>query len=85
MKKKLWFKNKKYGWGWSPASWQGWAITLAYVGLVFFFASTLDDNSPPNELAFSFILPVIVLTIAFIRLALRTGEPPKWQWGEKKK
>lgn len=85
MKKSLWFKRKRYGWGWYPATWQGWAVTLVYVGLIVFFARSLDDTSPMNEVAFTFLLPVLILTVAFIRIAIRTGESPKWQWGEKKK
>jgi hypothetical protein len=23
-----WFRRKSFGWGWSPASWQGWLVTL---------------------------------------------------------
>ncbi|HEY7421948.1 MAG TPA: hypothetical protein VH541_08050 [Gaiellaceae bacterium] len=28
---KPWFRRKTYGVGWTPASWQGWLITLAVV------------------------------------------------------
>ena len=29
--KKLWFRAKRYGWGWYPCSWQGWAVLAMYV------------------------------------------------------
>lgn len=82
--KKLWFKRKVYGWGWYPASWEGWAVTGIYVLLMLFFAFTVDESSPVNEIAFTFLLPVTLLTIAFIRLCYRTGEKPRWQWGKSK-
>ena len=22
----LWFRRKKYGWGWTPSTWQGWTV-----------------------------------------------------------
>ncbi len=81
--KKLWFKRKKYGWGWYPATWQGWAITLAYVGVIVFFGRTIDDQTPLNEVIYSFLIPIALLTAAFIYIASRTGESPKWQWGKK--
>ena len=32
--KRPWFGPKRIGWGYSPQSWQGWAITLALPVLV---------------------------------------------------
>lgn len=82
--KKFWFKRKWFGWGWYPATWQGWLITVGYVVLVLLFASTIDDNSPTREVVFTFLLPVTLLTIAFIRVGYHYGETPRWQWGKPK-
>lgn len=81
--KHLWFKRKLYGWGWTPVTWQGWALTLLYVGLLFAFAFTIDETSSNSEVAFTFVLPAILLTVAFIRIAYARGEKPRWQWGPK--
>ena len=78
----LWFKRKLYGWGWTPVTWQGWLVTVAYVGLVTAFALTIDENSPVREIAFTFVIPVILLTTAFIRILYKKGEKPRWQWGD---
>jgi hypothetical protein len=82
---KLWFKKKLYGWGWTPVTTQGWTVTWIYVALVFTFAFTIDEQSPSKEVWFTFILPVVLLTIAFVRIAYTKGEKPKWQWGPEKK
>ena len=37
----LWFKAKKYGYGWYPATWQGWLVILVYLtilGLLIYLA-----------------------------------------------
>jgi hypothetical protein len=80
--KNIWFKRKWYGWGWYPATWQGWCITVLYIALVVLFGLTLDESSPPQEIAFTFGIPVLLLTITFIQIAYRTGEKPRWQWGK---
>jgi len=80
-----WFKRKLFGWGWTPVTWQGWAITLGYVLLLILFSLTIDDDSPPREIAFTFLLPLSFLTILFIRIAYLKGEKPKWMWGFPKK
>jgi hypothetical protein len=76
-----WFKAKLYGWGWMPATWQGWLVILVYVVFVVFFAFTLDENSPSQEVAFAFILPVFLLTATLIRICYKKGEKPRWSWG----
>lgn len=78
---RLWFKRKLYGWGWTPVTWEGWLVTLVYVLLVIAAALTIDEGSPTKEIIFTFVLPTVLLTGAFIRIACKKGERPKWQWG----
>jgi hypothetical protein len=79
--KRYWFKAKLYGWGWTPATWEGWLAIAIYILLMMFFALSIDEKSPTREVVFTFILPAALLTIAFIRLTYRKGEKPHWQWG----
>ncbi len=76
-----WFKRKLYGWGWTPATWQGWATIGVYIVLILLFALTVDENSPKNEVFFTFFLPIILLTVTLIRICYTKGESPRWQWG----
>lgn len=78
-----WFKRKLYGWGWTPATWQGWVVTLLYIFLVLGFAFTVDESSPPEEMMFTFVMPMVFLTFTFILIAYKKGEKPRWQWGLK--
>jgi hypothetical protein len=80
-----WFKRKLYGWGWTPVKWQGWAVIIVYVLVLALLASTLDEGAPFREVAFMFLLPLAILTAAFIRICYKKGEKPKWSWGEKRK
>lgn len=76
-----WFKAKLYGWGWDPATWQGWLVVLGYVFAITLFALTIDENSPNRESVFTFILPTVLLTITLFRICYNKGEKPHWQWG----
>jgi len=76
-----WFKAKLYGWGWVPVRWQGWAVVGLYVAALLFFGFTLDENSPPREIMFTFLLPIVILTALLITICIKTGEKPRWQWG----
>lgn len=79
--KGYWFKAKLYGWGWVPVTWQGWLVVALYIIAITLFAFTIDENSPPREVAFTFILPVAILTGLLFRICYKKGEKPHWQWG----
>jgi ABC-type transport system involved in cytochrome bd biosynthesis fused ATPase/permease subunit len=82
--KTLWFKCKSYGWGWTPATWQGWAITIAYTVILIVCVLSVDWNNE-KEIMLMFVLPLIIVTTAFVGIAYRTGEKPRWQWGSREK
>lgn len=78
-----WFRAKLYGWGWVPATWEGWVTVLAYCALVALFSFTIDNDSSPREVFFTFILPVALLTTTLIRICYKKGERPEWKWGRR--
>ena len=82
--KTLYFKRKTYGWGWTPVTWQGWGITIAYAVILIVLSSSVDWNNE-KEIMLMFVLPLIILTTAFVCIAYKTGEKPRWQWGNQKK
>lgn len=82
---RYWFKRKLFGWGWVPVTWQGWLVIAVYLLAVLAFAATIDGTSPPQEVMFTFILPLVLLSGALIRICYAKGEKPRWQWGLPKK
>lgn len=82
--KKIWFRRKLYGWGWTPVAWQGWAVIGGFAAVLVALSLSLDKNSSPKEIAFMFLLPAAVLTASLICIAYKTGERPRWQWGYQK-
>ncbi len=84
-----WFKAKLYGWGWTPATWQGWLAIFIYITLITILLILREEPIPGNpDSGSNFItlgLPIIVLTIILITLAYKKGEKPRWQWGPAKK
>jgi len=90
---KRWFKAKEYGWGWYPASWQGWVITFLYaslyvISMLLFFAwagAAAEARSGYREVAFGvleFLAVIVLLTYSLIRICTRFGEPARWRWGK---
>ena len=82
---KYWFKRKLYGWGWTPARWQGWAVIGVYVvALVKIFKDVDKGSHSGSDTLIGVFVPFIVLTIILILICYKTGEKPRWQWGERK-
>jgi ABC-type cobalamin transport system permease subunit len=88
--KKLWFRRKRYGWGWYPVTWQGWAVTLAFAGAIAFmglvyselFKFAAYDTRGLTILTLIFLAIEMALAGILIAICYATGEPPRWQWGK---
>lgn len=83
--KKLWFKRRRYGWGWTPVSWQGWVIILIF--LVILLIATLFLPAKPaipsgGEILFFCIVVFIDITGLLVVSYLK-GPMPRWRWGKK--
>jgi hypothetical protein len=86
---RYWFKPKTYGYGASPANWQGWAATAAFIAVLLTASLpllALQQNPPSGLTAWRFAiwaLVVAVLTAGFVRLArAKTDGQWAWRWGK---
>ena len=83
---KYWFKSKPLGWGWYPATWQGWSILLFYLFLVITnFRHVNSVTNSVNGSLLSIVPETFILTILLIIICHATGEKPEWRWGGKAK
>jgi hypothetical protein len=64
-----WFRRKRFGYGWTPANWQGWVVTLAFVLVIIglseprWFTMEMHDR----------LALILTLTVGFIALAAFTS------------
>lgn len=80
---KYWFVAKKYGYGWVPATREGWLVLLGYFILVAAGAWFISSLFPDGQDFLVVFLPwVFMLSVALVLIAHRTGEPPRWHWGK---
>jgi hypothetical protein len=78
---KPWFRTKQYGWGWVPATWQGWFIILVYMIIALADGLTLS-NQPSTSEWWQFSSCIVLATVVLIWICYRTGEKPRWRWGK---
>lgn len=78
MSELYWFKNKRFGCGWYPATWQGWSLTMCLVLSSFGIVQFREQLKLTSEL--DVLLPIGALVIAYMVVVWRTGEPLACSW-----
>jgi hypothetical protein len=79
--KKFWFPAMKYGVGWGfPVTWQGWAVLLAYIALLF-LGGLFIQMFP--FLIIAFVIYVFILSGLLLYICWKKGEKPEIRWGKK--
>ena len=82
-----WFRTRRYGYGATPTTWQGWVTLIAFPAFVVVLALLLFlvGIGPESLPAWRFIVFVVVFLIAlFAFLAFvraRTAGEWRWRWG----
>jgi hypothetical protein len=81
-----WFKPKRYGYGATPTTWQGWAVILATVIAMVAVTLFLRLESRSHwALAGQIAFDVIALTSLFIISRRKTEGEWRWRWGAENK
>jgi hypothetical protein len=70
---KPWFGRKKFGWGWGPASWQGWLVVTAYVA----FIQVTSHLFPPKIHHTDFMIGLATATVILLAVLVWKSERRK--------
>ena len=73
---KLWFKSKRFGWGWQPCSWEGWVVTGVFVVLIIIASKIFLLRDEEDKFFFSMFVLIGLLII----ICYKTGERPGWRF-----
>lgn len=72
-----WFAPKRYGYGATPISWQGWALTFGFVAAIIAVAIGFRGKIVQSIAIF------IPLTVVFTVICARTTRGGwRWRWGD---
>jgi len=78
--RRLWFKRRRYGWGWVPATWEGWAVLAVYVAVVLAAGQLVERADWWGVGAW---VTQVVATVALVVIGFKKGPKPRWRWGKK--
>jgi hypothetical protein len=82
--KRYWFKAKTYGYGWYPATWEGWAVLTGFIVAALYNVIRIDavQDSGSGTLVY-FIPQTLILVGVLIGICYVTGEDARWRWPKK--
>ena len=75
--KKPWFGAKRYGYGLSPVSWEGWAVTAVWVAAMAGCARLLAPYGRGWTLGALMLALLVYLVIVGLT---SDGKPWRWRW-----
>ena len=77
-----WFKPKRYGYGATPTTWQGWALTLGTVAVMVAVSFYLRLTST-SYWALAGLISFDVIALGFLAVvsSLKTDGGFRWRWG----
>lgn len=84
---KYWFKRRRYGYGWVPTTWQGWASVGAFVAIIAGGVVMIKDT-PRGKLTsevYLYLLAVLAAAVCLVAISHKKGPKPHWQWGKTEK
>lgn len=79
--KHYWFRAKWFGWGWVPATWEGWMVILVYIALLLLLTANAHTSAKTHDAFLNIFVPVNVLTAILLVICIVKGERPHWSWG----
>ena len=72
---KYWIRQKRFGYGVTPNTWEGWLTMLVFIIVVLLLPYVIESDS-----LFYAVITVIVLAIIWIS-KVKTKDPWEWRWG----
>jgi hypothetical protein len=78
---KFWFKPKKFGYGATPATWEGWTFTAGYALFVLVISLIFMGREPAVRDVIAWIALLIPATIGTVWVSWRkTDGEWRWRW-----
>ncbi len=78
-------KRRRYGWGWTPITWQGWLFVFSQTIILLIAASQLSRKpiQPTTDQLLKLLAILICVSLTLFLVGYQTGPKPHWRWGKK--
>jgi len=84
MANRYWFRPKNYGYGATPSTWEGWAVTAAHAAVVLVCAFLMIWYQENYSLLAASLTVMLLSTVGLVWLCWhKTDGEWGWRWGKK--
>ena len=81
---RYWFKPKTYGYGATPSTWEGWAVSAAHAAVVLGCVFLMVWYQENYSLLAASLTVMLLSTVGLVWLCRRkTDGEWSWRWGKK--
>jgi hypothetical protein len=78
-----WFKPREYGYGATPVTWQGWAVTIGTMIVVVMSSLVVPARASGVASALSaFVIDALAIAALIIVSRRKTDGEWRWHWGQ---
>jgi uncharacterized membrane protein YbhN (UPF0104 family) len=80
---RYWFRPRRYGFGATPTTWEGWLSSLVFLVIVLAMNGAIIVLAPTNRTAAAYFVAGVVIVIVLFCLfaAAKTEGGWRWRWG----
>ena len=79
-----WFRPKRYGYGATPTTWEGWAVTLAGAAAIAASTMVLMAHTALEAVFWLAVAIDFVAILVLVEISRRKTEGEwRWRWGDK--
>jgi cytochrome c biogenesis protein CcdA len=80
----FWFRPKRYGYGATPVTWQGWALTFGSVAVIVAATLMVARHSALDVVFWLGVAIVFAAIFALVEISRRkTDGEWRWRWGDR--
>jgi hypothetical protein len=81
MTERYWFRPKQYGYGATPVTWEGWALTLLIAALIAAVSGyAFSGGAAPGVMAILSWAVVVAAIVAGAVVVVRAKTEGSWRW-----
>jgi hypothetical protein len=78
-----WFRPKRYGYGVTPVTWQGWSLTIATAAVVALSSTLVPIFGASKPWLFAAIpIDLLLIVALFVVSRRKTDGEWRWRWGK---
>ena len=83
---RYWFKPRRYGYGATPVTWEGWILTIGVAAVIILSIVAMNLLADRSNVVAWLVWAAFIAAVAFLMFHIsrqRTDGEWRWRWGQR--